>query len=240
MEHFKLFMGILLEEYICRTFFAKEPETLERINRGFKNNETFYDIGANIGVYSLFTASLYSKMRIYGFEPYFLNYVRFYENIKLNNFSNMIPLFIGLSDKSGIEALYVSDNRIGASGSQIGKNVDEHNQSYEPLSEEYVPTFSLDHFIETFQSPIPNHIKIDVDGIESRIICGMANTLNRPEIKSVLVEVNLGSNNYNEIVRTFYSNGFKEDKDLNSLPNHSRYRRKGTVSEQAENIIFVR
>ena len=49
------------------TLFTKEPITIEWI-KSFKKNSIFFDIGANIGVYSLY-AALYSEVKVYSFEP---------------------------------------------------------------------------------------------------------------------------------------------------------------------------
>jgi len=38
--------------------------------------------------------------------------------------------------------------------------------------------------------PVPNHIKIDVDGLEHRVIAGMLETLQQPELRTVLIEIN--------------------------------------------------
>jgi hypothetical protein len=38
--------------------------------------------------------------------------------------------------------------------------------------------------------PVPHHIKIDVDGLEHRVVAGMLETLRRPELKTVLIEIN--------------------------------------------------
>jgi FkbM family methyltransferase len=38
--------------------------------------------------------------------------------------------------------------------------------------------------------PVPHHIKIDVDGLEHRVIAGMMETLRRTELKTVLIEIN--------------------------------------------------
>jgi hypothetical protein len=49
---------------------------------------------------------------------------------------------------------------------------------------------SLDVAIDLFSFPIPNHIKLDVDGAEALVLEGAERTLGRPELRSVLVEAN--------------------------------------------------
>lgn len=43
--------------YRGKNFYTKEPETVAWIN-SFNKKNTFFDIGANIGIYSLYAASL--------------------------------------------------------------------------------------------------------------------------------------------------------------------------------------
>src|SRR5437879_5933266 len=50
----------------ARTLFSKEPETIEWI-RSFGPDDVFYDIGANVGIYSIFAGVRCRK--IYAFEP---------------------------------------------------------------------------------------------------------------------------------------------------------------------------
>ncbi len=48
---------------------------------------------------------------------------------------------------------------------------------------------SIDDLIERFGLPGPQHIKVDVDGIEERVVAGMACTLAKDSLHSVLIEV---------------------------------------------------
>ena len=65
------------------SFSNKEPETLKWINR-FEKNSTFFDIGANVGLYSIYAAKL-TGANVYAFEPSVLNLEILYKNIDLNN-----------------------------------------------------------------------------------------------------------------------------------------------------------
>jgi hypothetical protein len=49
---------------------------------------------------------------------------------------------------------------------------------------------TLDELVRNGQLPVPHHIKIDVDGLEHRVIEGMLETISRPQLKTVLVEIN--------------------------------------------------
>ena len=62
-----------------RTLFSKEPITLAWIDT-FKDGETLYDIGANVGMYTIYAAVM-RKANVYAFEPEALNYAELNKNI---------------------------------------------------------------------------------------------------------------------------------------------------------------
>ena len=104
-----------IEQWRHDTFWDKEPETIEWI-KSFEPNTVFFDVGANIGIYSLYAASLYSESLIYAFEPVKQNFVRLMQNIELNKFNNIIALPVGISDVDRIDILLIKENIIGHSG----------------------------------------------------------------------------------------------------------------------------
>ena len=57
-----------------------------------------------------------------------------------------------------------------------------------PVFKQAVPGYSIDRYCEIFSPPRPDHVKLDVDGIEERILRGGRATL-ASSVKSVLVEV---------------------------------------------------
>ena len=89
----------------AQTIFTKEPITIEWI-RNFKKNSIFYDIGANVGIYSIF-AALVSKVKVISFEPESGNYNVLMENINLNNLFNKIIAYpVGINNKTSFSKLY--------------------------------------------------------------------------------------------------------------------------------------
>ncbi len=70
-----------------RNFFTKQPETVAWID-GFNSNDVFFDLGSNVGIYSLY-AAINKLCMTYSFELYHTNYYRLLENISLNNFQDI-------------------------------------------------------------------------------------------------------------------------------------------------------
>ena len=203
-----------LTEWRVRTFIDKEPDTIDWINNfDKKKNIIFWDIGANIGVYSIYASIIHkNKIRIFAFEPSSSNLRVLSRNIYLNKLVkkisiNTLPLsnkknqFLEMKELKFEEGL--SLNTFGEKFNFEGKKFDTGN-SYKILGT------TIDFLIERKIMQIPDYIKIDVDGIEHLILQGGKNTLKNKKIKSVLVEVNEKFNEQkikvNQLMNSF---GFK-------------------------------
>ena len=168
-----------------KTFSTKEPETLEWIEN-FREKSCIWDVGANIGLYSIYSGLLGHK--VFCFEPSFSNLEILAKNIYLNNLQNNITILpIALNDKSKISELNLSDFKWGAAHSVFekkfgwdGKQINT-SLSYKTLG------FSIDDVSKYFNLTFPNYIKVDVDGIENLVLSGGINTIYKA--KSILIEV---------------------------------------------------
>ena len=83
----KLVIPNSLSKWRAETFYTKEVETLEWID-SFQKESVFWDIGANIGLYSIYAGKKCNK--VYSFEPSVLNLELLAKNIHLNNLSDLI------------------------------------------------------------------------------------------------------------------------------------------------------
>ncbi len=229
-----------LEKYRVESALEKEPETIAWIDgwtmRG--DTEVFFDIGANMGIYSLYAGYKHPTAEVFSFEPVSNNYTALQQNVWLNKSTNVHPFNLALANENSITNLYLSDTRVGNSGAQIGKAINEKGEKYQALRVEVVLSISLDRLISEFGLPIPSYVKIDVDGHETDILNGMTKTLATPFLRSLLVEFNNDAefSHWRERFEVF---GLRIDTRYDDLPNHSRIRRisKGA---QARNYIFTR
>lgn len=167
----------------------KEPETLDWIN-SFGKGEVLYDVGANVGVFSLY-AALHRNCQVYSFEPEAKNYACLNKNILLNGLGRCVKaLNVALHDRTTIQFLNLHDLTSGSALHSVGEPIDSRGQRFEPKFEQAVLAFSLDDFIRTFDAPVPQHVKIDVDGNELKIIEGALKTLSDHRCRSVQIEIN--------------------------------------------------
>jgi len=231
-----------VEKYRARTYETKEPETLSWIETFFNEGDVFFDIGACIGVYSLFAAKiLHRNVVVHAFEPAYHNFFKLCSNIIQNDLiGTIIPHCIGLSNRTSIDVLNMVSTEIGSSGHNVGQPIDYLGKTFEPVFVQGLFCTAVDELIDPFDFPIPNHIKIDVDGLEPGIIQGMTKTVSNESVRSILVEVNNKTNERKIIENILFNAGFSLDHPINLQENHSRHRRKGTPVEMAENLIFSR
>ena len=197
-----------LTEYRARTLFSKEPETISWID-SFPLNSVLYDIGANVGLYSVYAAKSRNS-RVLAFEPSFLNLELLFRNIQTNNLQDKITIFpLSLSNSNKIENFYMQDgdNIWGGAHNSSGSNITYDGKFMENFVTSSQITISLDLLVEVFQLPTPNYIKIDVDGIEKIILQGALKSLSKAT--GILIEVDEKDGNQNaEIAKILGNLGF--------------------------------
>jgi FkbM family methyltransferase len=169
---------------------AKEPETVAWIEKYIEPGDVLYDIGANIGAYSLVAHQhCGGRISIQAFEPSFSNYYQLCRNVILNGCQETIsPHMIALARESGVSVFNYQSVEAGTALHTLGASVDYRGEAFKPIYLQKVLSFSLDDLVFRYDFPVPNHIKLDVDGIELDILHGADKVLNDPRIKSIMVE----------------------------------------------------
>lgn len=144
-----------------------------------KEGMNIIDIGAHIGGHTMYFAEKVGDTgEVIAIEPEPKNYQELLGNIHLNNFKNIIPLQVALSDHNSIEKLYISPSSTGHSLlSELAKN-----SKTSPFIEVQIKT--LDRLIEELHLKKIDIIKIDAEGAEMPILKGAEKTLkNNPHVK---------------------------------------------------------
>ena len=193
-----------------QSIYEKEPWTLEWI-AGFKPDEVLLDCGANVGMYTIWAAAT-RRVRVYAFEPESQNYALLNRNIVLNNLSGRVRAFcMGLSDQPGLSVLHMADMRIGGSCHSVGEALDFKHEPLQAAFQQGCITDTVDNLVSGGRMPTPNHIKIDVDGFEPKVIAGAVNTLAQHEMRSLLIETNQNLEDHRAMVKQLNAMGFKHD-----------------------------
>ena len=213
----------------------KEPETVKWIEEYFMPGDVVFDIGANVGAYTLIMSKIVgSTGSVFSFEPNWINFYQLNRNIVLNKATdNVIALNWALSSSKRIDIFNYKDLDTGSSLHTFGKAVDFVGQEFVPECRQSVCSLTIDQFVNEYNvSPI-NHVKIDVDGIEAEIIYGGAETFSSKHCKSIMVELNEDFDQDMEAVKILEKSGFTI---FNKFHNPSRYFK----SEGLYNYFFTK
>ena len=180
-------------ELRVRRIFTKEPGTLEWINNfEIDENTIFWDIGSNIGLFSIYAAIKHSKIKIFCFEPSTSNLRVLSRNISINNLQDQIKINqFPLTNKIN-EYLNFKESRFqeGCAENVFGENFDFEGSKFFAKNEYTVYGTNINYLLKNNILDVPDYIKIDVDGIEHLILEGGQNYLGEKKIKSISVEVN--------------------------------------------------
>jgi FkbM family methyltransferase len=193
----------------AKTFFTKEPDTLEWID-DMQPGDVFFDVGANVGLYSLYAAK--RGLRVFAFEPESQNYAILNRNIYLNGMQESIAAFnLALSDRNLVDFIYLSQMEKGAALHNVGSPRDFSGNAFIPEFRQGIMAVTLDELVQTFKLPRPDHVKIDVDGCEAAIVSGAQETFANENFSSLLIELNMSLPVDQKTKEKLESSGFSHD-----------------------------
>ena len=193
------------------SIYTKEPWTLEWI-ADFRPGEVLVDCGANVGMYTIWAAAT-RKVKVYAFEPESQNYALLNRNILANGLGDLVKAYcMGLLDKAGLFDLYMEDMRVGGSCHAVGEALGFRHQPLKTKFTQGCIAGTLDELVAKGAVPVPNHIKVDVDGFEPKVIAGARSTLANPAVRSVLIETNMNLEDHRAMVGELNAMGLMHDR----------------------------
>ncbi len=171
----------------AKSFSTKEPETLEWIDR-FPEGSVLWDVGANIGLYSVYAAKE-RGCRVWAFEPSVFNVECLARNTFLNHVVGRVCIVpLALNERSGPNTLNMTSKEWGGALSTFGQDYGWDGRNIDKVFTFQTFGCSMDDAIEKLSIPQPDYIKMDVDGIEHLILKGGVKVL--PGVKELLIEIN--------------------------------------------------
>lgn len=191
----KISVSTQIEQYRVDTYTTKEPETLDWLDHSLMGNgeKVFFDIGANIGLYSLYAAQINPSCRVFAFEPEAQTFAVLCRNIVLNKATNIVPCSFPLSGKTAFDLFYVHDLEPGAAACALGGPCAFVSEPDKVILKQGAFSVTIDDLVGLYGVPLPDLMKIDVDGIEDQIIAGAATVLQSERLHTLLVELNYRS-----------------------------------------------
>ena len=195
------------------TFFIKEPETLEWID-SFKNSDDliFWDIGANIGLYSIYNALKNANSLTVSFEPSTSNLRVLSRNISINNLEDNIQIVpLPLTNKEN-KFLMMKEGQFNEGGAlnAFGESWNFEGKDFKSEMNYKLLGTTINYLLDNNILDVPDHIKIDVDGIEHLILEGASKYLKHKKIKSLSIEINENfKEQYEQVLQIMKQNNFK-------------------------------
>lgn len=159
-----------------------EFEEMAFVLHALQPGDLFFDVGANIGSYSVLAAS--RGARVVGFEPIPSAYERFRDNIAINKFEGLIsPRNQGVGERAATLRFTAGLDTVNHVATQIDTS---------DLIE--VEIICLDSLMQ--ETDGPTIMKIDVEGFEMSVLNGAARVLNSSRLIAVILELNRSGKRY--------------------------------------------
>lgn len=199
-----------------------EQDEILFIKRFLRDGDIFFDIGANIGLYSNLAAQRVGRMGcVYAFEPTPTTFQRLTDNIQLNNAENIKAINAGLSDLTGTMLLKTCIGGMDAWNSFAA------HPKIKNLKEVPVKVYSFDDFLSMEKMDLSKIAlsKIDVEGWEMQVLKGGKNLFSNKEAPVLLIEftdensfsAGYSCNELYDFVRSLGYQWFKYDAARNHL-----------------------
>lgn len=170
-----------VSEYIRVQSYQNDMHLLKYLYDTLQEGDSFWDVGTNIGLYSLILATKSPKVNIVCFEPEPRCLGRLQKNIASNNAKNVKTYELALSSSNG-EAYFSAAAEYGdGSHSLVNEKITSNTFK--------VQTIKGDDFVEQYKMSIPALLKIDVEGAEIEVLKGLQKVLSHPDCKNILCEV---------------------------------------------------
>ena len=157
-----------------------EVSTIKLFMHLLPRANTFFDIGANTGIYTLIAAINGNRRKVYGFEPVPRIFSALKQNIRVNSLENIEVFCVAISDYDGVIDLHIPPGRIPP-GATTNPEIPTLKSAPEVLS---VETVKFDTFVDSHSISKVDFIKIDTETTEPAVLEGAMNTLknHRPMI----------------------------------------------------------
>ena len=160
-----------------------ELGTLDLISKCLSPGQAFLDVGANIGLFSIYMSRNCKDIRICSFEPLESTFKILEHNVEINNCTNIetFPIALGISNYTET----IGENLDVSRGS--ASMVDTGQSGY---YQHKVQVLTLNEFVKNEGVENIGLIKIDVEGWEQHILLGARDQLNKKDGPIWVIEHN--------------------------------------------------
>lgn len=186
---------------------TKEPETVSWLEGSFAAGDVLYDVGANVGAYSLLAHRLAAEgARIYAFEPSYRSFASLADNVHLNDGDGAVTVLpLALTGTTGMTTFHYAGLAAGEASHPGVRRV--HGAAVE--RSQPVLGAALDDVVALFGLAPPTHLKIDVDGSETEVLDGARETLRARGLRSLMIEVDTDRSDLAGVERRLHDAGLR-------------------------------
>ena len=178
-----------------------EMPVQEILSQYLKPGDIFYDLGANVGFFTILAAKILSPAgKVYAFEPEAENAATLRRNVELNNFAHITVIEKAVSKTTGVEKLwlkeYCGSHTLASPITKFDPKqcITVNTVSTDDLLQKKavelpaflkikecitVNTVSIDDLLEQKAIEPPTFVKIDVEGAEIDVLYGMSQTIQK-------------------------------------------------------------
>lgn len=181
-----------IEQWRAETALTKEPGTIKWLEANVRAGDVVYDIGANVGIYTMMACQLVSDSgKVYAFEPHIPTAKALLTNLSSNVWGNRATVITSaLHSEIGFFPFHYTNLKSGSSGHQLKESRDEFGKPFTPVATELKQATTVDYLLKKHVIEFPNLIKLDVDGNEHEVLRGMEGCLKDTKtLRSIQVEV---------------------------------------------------
>lgn len=211
---FGLKMRLTLKDWVQFNLFIYgqyEDNETKLVRKLCRDESVFFDIGANVGYYSLIAGKTNKNNRVYAFEPVSKTFARAAENIKLNHLNNIFLHKKIISNRTELASINVGNENNWGMSSLV-----QHDHLSGDV--EKVESITLDNFVKEEKITRLDLVKIDVEGFELNVLQGMKETLIqfKPIILIEILDQNLAANGHKpaDIYHFLWELGYRSYKIL--------------------------
>lgn len=155
-----------------------ESEEVDYLMQALRPDDVCFDVGANLGYYTVLMARAVPQGRVYAFEPDPFCNALLQLNVRINGLENVVVSRLALSDRPGTSSFFRCID------SAFSSFKDTARKAVSSVIE--VPVTTLDEFVATNDVPRVDFVKVDVEGAEGLVLAGgkrlLQNFAQRPRL----------------------------------------------------------
>jgi FkbM family methyltransferase len=168
-----------------------EQETSAFFGAVLREGDSFLDIGAHVGWFSMLAAALVGTSgEVWSFEPDNRNHAQLLDHIALNQAAHVRPVHMAVGARAGVEAFEVNAENDGGHALRVAHTDAAREAELARPDRRPVYVTTLDSFFGDRTIPSLRAIKMDVEGAEHAVVEGARAFLARHQVPFVVAEMN--------------------------------------------------